>query len=307
MAHQSKWKTLATEANNRFTRDFDQLDAIQMIGLMTADNQNVMRAIRRQKKQIARAAELVAEAVRSGGRLIFAGAGTSGRLGVLEAAELPPTFGVSRRSVIAIMSGGRRSVYRAAEGAEDDRRDGVRRLSVEHPRGKDVVIGVSASGVTPFVAGVLARARRGRSRIVLVTCARRSSIAGAGAIVISLEVGPEAIAGSTRLKAGTATKIALNMITTSAMVLAGKTYGNLMVDVQANSAKLRDRAHRIVAAVTGLDDANADGVLRRARGNVKAAIVMQMSGVSYSTAVARLRMAGGVVRTALEMRPDRSS
>jgi N-acetylmuramic acid 6-phosphate etherase len=254
------------------------------------DNRRVLAAVQREKSRIARAAEMLANAILNGGRLIFVGAGTSGRLGVLEAAELPPTFGIAPERAMALMAGGPSAVHRAREGVEDDREAGDRMLRRLRPRRKDVVIGISASGVTPFVHAALARARAAHTIIVGITCDPHSELKKLSDVTIVLSVGPEVIAGSTRLKAGTATKVALNMLTTVAMVRAGKTYGNLMVDVQSNSAKLRDRARRIIHRVTGLDGDGAETLLRRARWNVKAAIVMEQTGVTRGQALSRLRV-----------------
>jgi N-acetylmuramic acid 6-phosphate etherase len=299
MADQSKWRQLPTEAVNAATRDIDTLATREVIDLMVADNARVLEAVRAEADQIARVADMLAGTLRQGGRLILVGAGTSGRLGVLEAAEMPPTFGISPRTVRALMAGGTSAVSRAKEGVEDDEREGGRALGRLKPSRKDIVIGVSASGVTPFVRGALIRARRAGSAAVGITCVPNSEMREFADPVIALPVGPEIIAGSTRLKAGTATKVVLNMLTTTAMIQVGKTYGNLMVDVQSNSDKLRDRGRRIVSTVTGVDYAKADAVLRRAGWNVKAAIVMEKTGLSRVKALQRLQEARDSVRVAI--------
>jgi N-acetylmuramic acid 6-phosphate etherase len=299
MTNPSKWQALPTEAINESTANLDTLPIEGIVELMVEDNRHVLEAVRREKHQIARGVEMLTEALNERGRLIFVGAGTSGRLGVLEAAEMPPTFGISRDLVQAIIAGGKEAVYCAKEGVEDDEKEGANALGRLSPTKKDVVIGVSASGVTPFVRGALARARRAGSRIVGVTCVPKSEMGEFAGVLISLGVGPEVIAGSTRLKAGTATKMVLNMLTTAAMVRGGKVYGNLMVDVQSNSEKLRDRGRRIVSTATGLDDRDAAALIRRARGSVKIAIVMQKADVNYVRARARLRAAGDSVRRAI--------
>jgi len=299
MANQSKWQRLPTEGINPATQAIDTIPMPDVIALMIADNRVVLDAVEQEKDRIALVAETFAEAVRNGGRLIFVGAGTSGRLGVLEAAEIPPTFGTSPHLVHAIMAGGRDAVHRAREGVEDDEKEGGRVLGKLKPSKKDVVIGVSASGVTPFVRGALLRAARAGSRCVGVTCDPKTEMRAFADPVIALATGPEVIAGSTRLKAGTATKIVLNMLTTAAMIRLGKTYGNLMVDVQSNSAKLRDRGRRIIGTATGLDDDEAGALLRRAKGNVKAAIVMQKTGLTHARALQRLRAARDSVRAAI--------
>ena len=290
MSTRSKWQHLATEAVNPRSRDIDTLTPDEIVEVMILDNRHVLAAVQREKTRIARGAELLADAVLKGGRLIFAGAGTSGRLGVLEAAELPPTFGIDPEMAQAVMAGGPAAVHRAKEGVEDDYEAGERAMRGLRPTRKDVVIGISASGITPFVRGAVARARAARAPIIGVTCDPRSALKDLADVAIILGVGPEVIAGSTRLKAGTATKIVLNMLTTAAMVRAGKTYGNLMVDVKSNSDKLRDRARRIIGSVTGLDYDAADGLLQRAQWNVKAAILMQQAGLTRAKALSRLRV-----------------
>jgi N-acetylmuramic acid 6-phosphate etherase len=288
MATRSKWQDLATEAVNPRSRDIDTLTPDEIVEVMILDNRNVLAAVQREKAQIARGTELVSAAVLKGGRLIFVGAGTSGRLGVLEAAELPPTFGIDPATAQAVMAGGPAAVHRAKEGVEDDYDEGGRAMRALRPSRKDVVIGISASGITPFVRGAVTAARGARARIIGVTCDPRSALKDLADVAIVLAVGPEVIAGSTRLKAGTATKVALNMLTTAAMVRAGKTYGNLMVDVKSNSEKLRDRARRIIGTVTGLDYEAAEALLKRAEWNVKAAIVMQQTGMTRAKALSRL-------------------
>lgn len=296
MTTRSRWQQLPTEAINPASLDIDKLPLGEIIELMILDNRWVLGAIQEQKNQIARGAEMVTQALDKGGRLILVGAGTSGRLGVLEAAEIPPTFGTSPDRVQAIMAGGKAAVHRAKEGVEDDHRAGARAMRQLRPRRPDAVIGITASGMTPFVRGALEHARKAGAAIIGLTCDPHSALQTYVDHLISLPTGPEVIAGSTRLKAGTATKVVLNMLTTAAMVRLGKTYGNLMVDVTAGSEKLRDRARRIIGTVTGLDYGEADRLLRRAKGNVKTAIVMQKTGLTPAKARARLRQAHESVR-----------
>ena len=234
-----------------------------------------------------------------GGRIVFVGAGTSGRLGVLESAEMPPTFGTDPSLVLAVMAGGRGATIKAKEGVEDNYEEGVRAVSRLQPTRKDVVIGVSASGMTQFVRGALTRARKAGATILFVTCDPKTELQTFVDLTIAPAVGPEVIAGSTRLKAGTATKLVLNMLTTAAMVRTGKTYGNLMVDVRSGSEKLKDRARRMVNIITGLDYDAADALLRKAKWNVKAAVVMQKTGLPLEKAVTRVRKANGLLREAL--------
>jgi N-acetylmuramic acid 6-phosphate etherase len=295
----SKWQHLATEAMNPSSREIDTLPVGGIVGVMVRDHRNVLRAVEREKSHIAKAAGMLARALTRGGRLILVGAGTSGRLGFLEAAEMPPTFGVSPETVQAVMAGGPSAIFRAKEGAEDDAVEGARAIARLRPTPNDVIVGVSASGITPFVRGAVARAAGAGAGIVGITCDRRSGLKTFADVMITLVVGPEVITGSTRMKAGTATKIALNMLTTAAMVRTGKTYGNLMVDVRATNDKLRDRARRIVATATGLDVDEADALLAQARWNVKAAIVMQKAELSRAKALAQLRASNGSVRKAL--------
>ena len=296
----SKWERLRTEAANPTTRRIDSLPIEKVVQLMTRDVQHAFEAVQRERRAISRGVQLLIDALRSNGRIVLVGAGTSGRLGVLEAAEMPPTFGIHPRTLVAIMAGGRAAVYRAKEGVEDDRAAGDRALGRLRTGTADVVIGVSASGVTPFVRGALVRAKRAGARVVGITCSPDSGMRQLVDLLVELNVGPEVIAGSTRLKAGTATKIVLNLLTTSAMIGMGKTYGNLMVDVQANSEKLRDRGTRIVSAITRLDHDTSRKLLRRARWNVKAAVVMHKRRLTFDGATRRLRVAGGSLRRVLE-------
>jgi len=296
----SKWQRLRTEAANPATRNIDTLPIDGIVQLMTRDARHAFDAVQREKRAIGRGVQLVVDALQSGGRIVLVGAGTSGRLGVLEAAEMPPTFGVKPRTVVGIMAGGPGAVHRAKEGVEDDRAAGDRAVGRLRLTKHDVVIGVSASGVTPFVRGALLRARRAGAHVLGITCSQGSDMRPLVDVLVRLNVGPEVIAGSTRLKAGTATKIALNLLTTSAMIRIGKTYGNLMVDVQSNSKKLRDRGTRIVSTITGLGYNESLRLLRRADWNVKAAIVMHKRRLTPRDAKTRLRAAGGSIRRALE-------
>jgi N-acetylmuramic acid 6-phosphate etherase len=296
----SKWERLRTEARNPSTRDIDTLPIDGIVRLMTRDVRHAFDAVQRSKSAISRGVQLLVDALKSNGRIVLVGAGTSGRLGVLEAAEMPPTFGVKPREIVAIMAGGRSAVHRAKEGVEDDQAAGDRALRRLRPGKHDVVIGVSASGVTPFVRGALLRAGRAGVHVIGITCSQGSDMRKLVDVLVELNAGPEVIAGSTRLKAGTATKIALNVLTTSAMIRIGKTYGNLMVDVQANSAKLRDRGTRIVSGITGLGYDESLRLLRRAKWNVKVAIVMHKRRLTGVEATSRLRAAEGSIRRALE-------
>jgi N-acetylmuramic acid 6-phosphate etherase len=299
MPSRSKWQSLPTEQINPATLAIDKLDPADIVEVMLNEDRKMLAAVQREKERIAVGVEIITQALRKAGRVIFVGAGTSGRLGVLESAEMPPTFGTNPDLVQAIMAGGQSAVLRAREGVEDNYEEGARSINRLRPRKRDVVIGVSASGMTPFVRGALTRARRAGSKIIFVTCDPRTELQTFVDLTIAPAVGPEVIAGSTRLKAGTATKMVLNMLTTASMIRIGKTYGNLMVDVQMGSEKLKDRARRIITIVTSLEYDDADKLLRTAHWNVKAAIIMQKTGVSYAQALARVRRAHDFVKDAI--------
>jgi N-acetylmuramic acid 6-phosphate etherase len=292
-----RYDRLPTERPSSWSRDLDRLSAEGIARLMNRADAGALRAVARAAPAIARAVDLIVTALAGGGRLLFAGAGTSGRLGVLEAAECPPTFGTPPSLVQAVMAGGRRAVFRSAEGAEDDGAEGRRQIR-RRVRAGDVLVGIAASGVTPFVRAALGEARRRRARTVLVTCNPGAPRAGA-AVVIPLAVGPEVLAGSTRLKAGTATKLTLNTLTTAAFVGLGKVHGNRMVDLQPRSAKLRARARRLVRELGGVGDRRATALLAAAGGSAKLAIAAARLKVPPSAARRRLRAAGGSLRRAL--------
>lgn len=299
MPVQSKWQQLPTEAINPASLAIDKLKPAAIIDLMVDEDKKIIAALAREKERIALGVEIISQALRKGGRLVFVGAGTSGRLGVLEAAEIPPTFGTDPSLVRAVMAGGRKALVKAREGVEDNYEEGSRAIARLHPTAKDVVVGVSASGMTPFVRGGLNRARHAGAKIIFVTCFPGTELQTFVDLTIAPSVGPEVIAGSTRLKAGTATKMVLNMLTTASMVRVGKTYGNLMVDVQTTSEKLKDRARRILVIVSGIGYEEADKLLKRAHWNVKAAIVMQKTGLDRRRALSKLRRADNLVREAI--------
>jgi N-acetylmuramic acid 6-phosphate etherase len=299
MPSQSKWQSLPTEAINPASLAIDKAAVRDIIDIIINEDRKVISAVQKEKERIAHGIEIVAQALKKGGRIIFVGAGTSGRLGVVEASEMPPTFGTPPSLVQAIMAGGQEAVFRAKEGVEDNYEEGARSIGRLRLGRKDVVIGVSASGMTPFVRGGLTRARKAGARIIFVTCWPGSELQNFVDLQIAPAVGPEIIAGSTRLKAGTATKMVLNMLTTIAMIKVGKTYGNLMVDVRTGSEKLKDRARRIVGIVTDLDYDRADALLRRSKWNVKAAIVMQKAELTLPQALQRLKKADDSIRDAI--------
>src|SRR5437899_1667315 len=265
MARTPRFDRLATERRNRASAALDRMDPVAIASLMNREDARAVRAVGRVRSAIARAVDTIVAALAAGGRLFFVGAGTSGRLGVLEAAECPPTFGTRPSLVQAIMAGGRSSVFRSREGAEDDAAAAARAVR-RRVRSDDVVVGVSASGVTPFVRGALAAARHQGAGTILVVC-NEASARGVGAtLVIAPAPGPEVLAGSTRLKAGTATKLVLNTLTTASMTRLGRVYGNRMIDVQPRSRKLRERALRLVEELGGVSRVRAARALARARG-----------------------------------------
>ena len=299
MPTQSKWQSLPTEQINPASLAVDKAPVRDIIELVITEDRKVVAAVQKEKEKIAHGVEIIVQALRKGGRVIFIGAGTSGRLGVVEAAEMPPTFGTPPRVVQAIMAGGQAAVFQAKEGVEDNYEEGGRSIGRLRLSNRDVVIGVSASGITPFVRGGLTRGRKAGAKIIFVTCWPGSELQNFVDLIIAPSVGPEIIAGSTRLKAGTATKMVLNMLTTVSMIKWGKTYGNLMVDVRTGSEKLKDRAKRILGVVTGLEPEAAEALLKRAKWNVKAAIVMEKAGLTLPQATKRLRTADNSVREAI--------
>jgi len=296
------YSRLTTEQRNPRSRDLDRCDTLAIVDIINAEDRKVAPAVASQRREIAAAIELIVESLRQGGRLFYVGAGTSGRLGVLDAAESPPTFGTRSSLVQGIIAGGRRALVRAVEGAEDCANAGQAAIDKHRIRSKDVVIGIAACGLTPFVRGALRRARTRGAHTVFITCAPEAKPLPSVDVVINPVVGPEVISGSTRMKAGTATKLILNTLSTTAMVRLGKVYGNLMVDVRATSTKLRDRAERIVMSVTGLTRPRARKLLHAAEGHAKLAIVMHCRGVSRAVAQRLLRQAKHMLRPVIEGR-----
>ena len=299
MPYHSKWQDLPTEAINTDTLAIDKMPVAEIVDLISTEDKRVVTAVHRERERITHGVEILVQALKKGGRIFLVGAGTSGRLGVVEAAEMPPTFGTSPDLVQAIMAGGQEAVFKAREGVEDNFEEGARSIARMRVNKKDVIIGVSASGITQFVRGALTGGRKKGARIIFVTCWPGTELQNYVDLIIAPAVGPEVIAGSTRLKAGTATKMVLNMLTTIAMIRVGKTYGNLMVDVKTGSEKLKDRARRIVAMVTGADPEEAGDLLVRAKWNVKAAIDMRKANVTYAGALRKLKSSDDSVRDAI--------
>ncbi|MHC4661238.1 MAG: N-acetylmuramic acid 6-phosphate etherase [Planctomycetota bacterium] len=288
-----------TEKVNPESDNLDEMPVLDIVNLMLSEEQKVVGAVHARAAEIAKAAEWAAEAIGAGGRLVYIGAGTSGRLAVLDAAECPPTFSTEPGQITAIIAGGGGAVISAAENAEDHAINGAEAIRMEMVRKNDVVIGISASGGAQYVIGALEEAKRRETKTVLVTMNPNAPAAETADLVISTITGPEVIAGSTRLKAGSATKMILNAISTACMVKLGKVYNNYMVELRPASAKLKARAERILAAVTGCSIEEARTTLRGVKYNLKAAIVMRKRGLGPESAAARLAAAKGNVRKAL--------
>ena len=291
----------ATEARNPATMGIDTVSTLEMVRLINAQDATVAAAVTEALPQIAAAIDGIAYRIREGGRLIYLGAGTSGRLGVLDASECPPTFNTPPGQVIGLIAGGAAALTQAIEGAEDDREGGARDVAALDVSTRDAVVGIASSGGTPYVLGGMAEARARGALVVGLTSNRPALIDAAGDITIAVVVGPEVITGSTRLKAGTAQKMVLNMLSTGVMVRLGKTYGNLMVDVRATNAKLRARARRIVAQGCGIPEDEAERALGVCDGEVKTAIVAVLNGVEPDVARRQLAENGDVIRRALRM------
>ncbi|MGB2862038.1 MAG: N-acetylmuramic acid 6-phosphate etherase [Sedimentisphaerales bacterium] len=288
-----------TEKRNRASENLDRLSTQQIVDLINAEDALVPAAVARQSKQIAAAIDVIVARFKKRGRLFYVGAGTSGRLGVLDASECPPTFGVSPSLVQGIIAGGRRALVRSAEGAEDYPEDGAAAIEKKRVRARDVVVGLAACGMTPFVLGALKQARRIGAATIFVTCAPEAIEHIPAEIIINPVVGPEVVTGSTRMKAGTATKLVLNTLTTAAMIKLGKVHGNLMVDLQAVNNKLRDRSLRILMELTGLSRRQAQTLLRRADGQLKAAVVMHFRRVDLDRAMTILAGNDQILRRAI--------
>jgi N-acetylmuramic acid 6-phosphate etherase len=292
---------LTTEARNPASAEIDRLSSLEIVQLMNAEDAGVAEAVGRVTPQIAAAIDVIAERLRAGGRLVYIGAGTSGRLGVLDASECPPTFNSPPWQVVGLIAGGPTALTRAVEGAEDHPEQAFEDLRRIGLCAGDVLVGIATSGRTPYVLGGLKHARSVSAYTVGLSCNDDSELSAVAELTLTPIVGPEVISGSTRLKAGTATKLVLNMLTTGAMVRLGKTYGNLMVDLQATNQKLADRSRRIVAALTGLADADAAQLLGHSGGDVKTAVVVQRRGVEPDVARQYLAECHGQLRAALAL------
>ena len=291
---------LLTEQVNPASENIDALPTEEVLRIINAEDQKVAAAVAKELPNITMAVDVIVDRMSKGGRLFFLGAGTSGRLGVLDAAECPPTFNVSPDLVQGVIAGGERALTQAGEANEDDAGLGAADLAARNFNSKDVLVGIAASGRTPYVMGAVEAARELGAVTIGVSCTPDSELARAVEIPITPLPGPEILAGSTRMKAGTATKLVLNMLTTAAMIRLGFVFGNLMVNVQPRNTKLEDRARRIIAQATGVDIDIAGALLKQAGNDVKTAIVMARLGISKDDAERRLREAGGRVSRALK-------
>jgi N-acetylmuramic acid 6-phosphate etherase len=290
---------LLTESRNPRSAAIDALSAREIVLLMNAEDALVVEAVSAEAESIARAIDVAADRFRRGGRLIYVGAGTSGRLGVLDASECPPTFGTPPEMVVGLIAGGPSALTRSIEGAEDNPERGADDLATLDPGERDLVVGIATSGRTPYVLGAIGRARECGSATVGIACNRPSLLGALVDIEITPLVGPEVVAGSTRLKAGTATKMILNMITTGAMIRTGKTLGDRMVDLRPTNEKLRIRTRRMLRELAGVDDAEAVRLLELTSGELKPALVMALAGVEPDRAKSLLEEHGGQVRAAV--------
>ena len=290
--------SLTTETSNPRTTHIDELPTLEMLALINEEDKMVPLAVERELGQIARAVDAIAERFAQGGRLFYIGAGTSGRLGVLDASECPPTFSVPPTLVQGLIAGGDSALRRSSEKSEDSREQGAADLIAAGFETKDTLVGIAASGRTPYVLGAMEHSRKAGALTISLTCVADSEMAAVADIAIAPVTGPEVITGSTRMKAGTATKLVLNMISTGVMIRRGAVYGNLMVNVQPTNEKLVDRARCIIAEATGVDRERASHLLKEA-GSVKVAVLMQLAGLTHEQAEARLRKTGDVLRSAL--------
>lgn len=291
--------SMITESRNPASADIDSLPTLDMLQVINREDQTVALAVEKTLPQVAQVVDTVAQAFRCGGRLIYMGAGTSGRLGILDASECPPTFGTPAEQVVGLIAGGHKAILKAVENAEDNRELAVNDLKALNFSEKDVLVGIAASGRTPYVLGGMEYALSLGATVAAVSCNPDSEMSRLAGIAITPVVGPEVITGSSRMKAGTAQKLILNMITTGAMIRSGKVYGNLMADVEATNAKLVERQKRIVMAATECDRATAEQALTACDGHCKTAIVMILAQLSAGDAKALLAQHQGFIRDAL--------
>jgi N-acetylmuramic acid 6-phosphate etherase len=291
---------LPTEQILSSARDLDQMSSLEIVRLINREDSTIARAVERALPHIARAIDVIAEGIRRGGRLIYVGAGTSGRLGALDASEIPPTFNTDPRTVQYIMAGGPQALGNSTEASEDNTAPAIAEMKKRRPGKHDTVLGIASSGRTPFTIAAIEYARRHSAHTIALTCNRDSPLERAADFAIVTEVGPEVLAGSSRMKAGTAHKMVLNMISTGVMTRLGYVYGNLMVNVWTKNEKLTQRAVRIVAEATGTDHATAAAALKAGGNRTPVAVVMLAAGVPRAKAVAALKKSTGHVRQAIE-------
>ncbi|MEM6689488.1 MAG: N-acetylmuramic acid 6-phosphate etherase [Planctomycetota bacterium] len=289
-----------TEQRNSNSSDIDRLSAIDIVRLMNSEDQLAVAAVGEVAEAISHAVEIIAAAFKRGGRLIYIGAGTSGRLGVLDASECPPTFNSDPEQVVGLIAGGPRALTRAIEGAEDSTAQGCEDLRAIKLGSEDVLVGIASSGRTPYVLGAVDYAKSIGCKTIGISCNSGCELEKACDLAITAVVGPEVVSGSTRLKAGTATKLILNTLTTAAMVRVGKTYGNLMVDLRATNSKLVDRSQRIVSELTGIASDEAEALLERCNGELKTAVVSHLVGCDAEQARKQIEDSGGHLRLAIE-------
>lgn len=291
---------LTTEQQNPRTRAIDEASALEIVKLINAEDQTVPKAVKKILPEISRAITVISGHLSHGGRLFYIGSGTSGRLGILDAAECPPTYSTDPALVQGIIAGGTPAIFQAQEGAEDSEAAGAEDLKKQKLNNLDVVVGLSASGRTPYVLGALKYAKTVGSYTIAIACADKPETEAVADLSLTAVTGPEVITGSTRMKAGTAQKLILNMLSTGSMILMGKVYGNLMVDLQCANLKLKARAKRILMEASGCDSDTADALLEQARGAVKPAILMHLAGMDYPTAIKRLQENHGSLKQSLK-------
>ncbi|MEC1538055.1 N-acetylmuramic acid 6-phosphate etherase [Bacillus sonorensis] len=297
----SNLSSLTTERRNEKTKQIHQAETFDILRIINGEDKKVAEAVEAVLPDVKIAVDYAVDSLKKGGRIIYIGAGTSGRLGVLDAAECPPTFSISPDTVRGLIAGGEKALFEAVEGAEDREELGMRDLKAIHLSNKDTVIGIAASGRTPYVHGALTYARKTGAKTISLTCNKQSAISKAAAHSIEVIVGPEVVAGSTRMKAATAHKMILNMISTTAMIQMGKVYENLMVDVNVSNEKLKQRAIRIIQAVTGAEQQTAEKTLESAEFHVKTAIIMLKTNTEAAVAQKLLKQAEGNIEKAISI------
>ncbi|MGL4521009.1 MAG: N-acetylmuramic acid 6-phosphate etherase [Bacilli bacterium] len=293
-------QNLVTETRNEKTMNLDEMSINEFLTVMNEEDAKVAAAIKEELPQIEAAVKKIIASLQVGGRLIYMGAGTSGRVGLLDAVECPPTFGTEPEEVVGLIAGGEKAFIKAVEGAEDSKELGIEDLKSIQLTNKDVVVGIAASGRTPYVIGGLEYANSIGTSTIAVSCNKGSEIGKVAQVAIEVMNGPEVLTGSTRLKAGTSQKLICNMLSTASMIGVGKVYGNLMVDVQLTNEKLVDRAHRIVMQATSCDEQTAAEYMEKANHKPKVAIVMILTGMSFEESVERLESSKGFIRTAIK-------